>query len=144
LCDFGFSRIRHDVTRTHTNIREGGRLRFLAPELTYGEESFRTTPESDVYSLAMTFFNLSTLCLPFEECHSEWAAAEAARQGQRPQQVNAPRFLAGYFSKLWDLLVMMWEHDTSSRPTAAVVALWLQNILEPLIPSNVQKDNAPP
>ena len=37
LCDFGFSCIRHEVTRTHTMIREGGRLRYLAPELSQSE-----------------------------------------------------------------------------------------------------------
>jgi serine/threonine protein kinase len=135
LCDFGFSRIRHEVTRTHTNIREGGRLRFLAPELSGGQESFRTTTASDVYSLAMTFFNLSTLCLPLEEHYNEWAAADAARQGQRPQMVDTPRFLAGYFSMLWDLMMMMWEHDQSARPTAATVTQRLQEILRPLIHS---------
>ena len=138
LCDFGFSRIRHEVTRTHTNIREGGRLRFLAPELSCGHEIFRTTTASDVYSLAMTFFNLSTLCLPLREHYNEWAAADAARQGRRPQKIEAPRFLAGYFGMLWDLMTMMWEHDQSSRPAAATVTQRVQEILRPLIHPTMQ------
>ena len=133
MCDFGFTRIRHDVTRTHTSIREGGRLRFLAPELSYGPGNFRTTTASDVYSLAMTFFYLSTLCLPFEEYQSEWAAADAARGRLRPRGVDAPRFLAGYFRTLWDLMTMMWNHDASARPAAGAVTQQLQEILGTLI-----------
>ena len=140
MCDFGFSRIRHEVTRTYTNIREGGRLRFLAPELSCGRETFRTTTASDVYSLAMTLFNLSTLCLPFEELDNEWAAAHAVRQGQRPRRVSAPRFLSGYFSMLWDLMVMMWDHDAPARPAAATATRRLREILGPLIRSNMEND----
>ena len=113
LCDFGLTRIKHEVTRTQTSIREGGRLRYLAPELAFGPESFRTTVKSDVYSLAMTFFHLSTLCAPFNKLN-EWAAADAARRRQRPEKRD-PRFLAGSFDVLWGLLKSMWAHDESAR-----------------------------
>ena len=66
LCDFGLARIRHEVTRPCTSIREGGKLRYLAPELLSGPESFRTTAESDIYSLAMTFFQLGDLSLAIQ------------------------------------------------------------------------------
>ncbi|KAF8283289.1 kinase-like protein [Clavulina sp. PMI_390] len=66
LSDFGFSRIRHEVTRTHTSIKEGGNLRFLAPELSSGtSKDFRTSKESDIFGLAMTFFNAWTGKKPF-------------------------------------------------------------------------------
>ena len=131
LCDFGLTRIKHEVTRTQTSIREGSRLRYLAPELTFGPESFRTTAKSDVYSLAITFFHLSTLCTPFKELN-EWAAADAARCRRRPEKFNAPRFLAGSFDVLWELLELMWAHEKSARPTMAVVVDELQKILLPV------------
>ena len=144
LCDFGFSRIRYEVTRTQTNIREGGRLRYLAPELSYGPDSFRTTAASDVYSLAMTLFNLSTLRMPYEEHRNEMAAADAARNGQRPQKPNTTRFFAGSFNTLWELLVLMWKHDDSARPTAATVAQHLKGNLHRFIHASTQNDMTSP
>jgi hypothetical protein len=32
-------------------MREGGRTRFMAPELLAGAEKFRTSPASDIFSL---------------------------------------------------------------------------------------------
>jgi serine/threonine protein kinase len=140
LCDFGFSRVRYEVTRTQTNIREGGRLRYLAPELSYGPDSFRTTAESDVYSLAMTLFNLSTLRVPYEELRNEMAAADAARSGQRPQKPNTTPFLAGSFDSLWELLVLMWARDDSARPPAEAVAQQLREILQSYIGASTHDD----
>jgi serine/threonine protein kinase len=139
LCDFGFSDIRHEVTLTHTNIREGGRLCFLAPELSYEPDSFRTTAASDVYSLAMTLFNLSTLRTPFEEYRNELVAAYAARSGQRPQIPSTTRFFKGSFSGLRELLTLMWAPDESARPAAAMVAQRLQEVLHPFMDSNNQE-----
>lgn len=39
ICDFGLSRIRHEVTRTRTMIHEGGRTRFLVPELSAEQQT---------------------------------------------------------------------------------------------------------
>ena len=133
MCDFGFSRIRYEVTRTHTNVRGGGRLRYLAPELSFGHEYLRTTTASDVYSLGMTLFNLTTLCQPFEEYRNEMAAADAARKGRRPQRPDTTRFFTGHFDTLWRLLVLLWASDESDRPAAATATQRLERILQPLI-----------
>ena len=77
----------------------------------------------------MTFFNLVTLVSPFKEQRNDWAAADAAYRGQRPQKVNKPRFLAGSFDALWELLGLMWAHNEITRPTAVEVAERLQKIL---------------
>ena len=86
LCDFGLSRIRHEVTRTHTIIREGGRKRFLAPELLAGAEKFRTSSASDIFSLSMIFWNAWTRKLPFAELTNELRAEAAIRNGERPNR----------------------------------------------------------
>lgn len=122
LCDFGFSRIRHEVTRTHTRIREGGHLRFLAPELTLGQEKFRTTQESDIYSLAMTFLALVTLAPPFAEYDREYAAMNAAHQGIRPQR---PEFFKDTVDHLWCFMGRMWNQEPSERPVASDVELFM-------------------
>ena len=89
LCDFGLSRIRHEVTRTRTNIREGGRTRFMAPELLAGAEKFRTSPASDIFSLSMIFWNAWTRKLPFAELTNELKAEAAIRNGERPDRPTA-------------------------------------------------------
>lgn len=38
LCDFGLSRIRHEISRTYTTIHQGDRQRFIAPEISSGLE----------------------------------------------------------------------------------------------------------
>ena len=95
ICDFGFSRIRHEVTRTHSKIREGGRTRFLAPELLDGPQEFRTTTSSDVYSLSLTFFSLVTLETPFSHYARDLAAAAASQRGERPSKPDNPHFFTG-------------------------------------------------
>ena len=135
ICDFGFSRIRHDVTRTHSKIREGGRARFLAPELLDGPQEFRTTTSSDVYSLLLTFFNLVTLETPFSQYARDLAAAAASQRGERPLKPDNPHFFTlDIFNSLWELLEDMWAHDPLTRPNAEWVSDRLQEILGPLAP----------
>jgi serine/threonine protein kinase len=118
LCDFGFSRIRHEITRTLTNIREGGRTRFLAPELLAGTEKFRTSTASDIYSLSMTFFSTWARTLPFCELFNEYKVQKHIRKGRRPKrpttQIGLPAEMEQGF---WQLIVDMWAHDPSSRPS---------------------------
>lgn len=123
LCDFGFSRIRHEITRTHTIVREGGRMRFLAPELLDGPEYFQTSKESDVYSLSLVFLSTWARKPPFAEHPNERAAGAAVRRGERPQrppddilkEIACDDVTIDLF---WSLLGEMWAHDPSDRPSA--------------------------
>jgi len=128
LCDFGFSRIRHEATRTHTTIREGGRLRFLAPELSSGPDKFRTSQASDIYSLAMTFLMLVTLALPFPEMDRELEAVRMAEQGIRPKQPERMNIPAGTEDRMWRLLGVMWQQEPKKRPDACGICETLQEI----------------
>jgi len=134
LCDFGLSRIRHEVTRSQTNIREGGRKRFLAPELSAGAEKFRTSAASDIFSLSMTLLNVWTRDFPFAEIYKEQKAEAAIRKGRRPGrpavQINLPSNVEQEF---WLLLVDMWTHDASSRPPSEDVQKRLETIFGPLL-----------
>jgi serine/threonine protein kinase len=85
LCDFGLSRIRHEVARTRTDIRSGGRVPYLAPELLAGIDQYRTTEASDVYALAMTFVELGTLLPPFHGVvANEFKLSNLVQDGLRP------------------------------------------------------------
>jgi len=117
------------------SIGGGGHFFFAAPELSYGRDIFRTTAASDVYSLAMTLFNLSTLRMPFKEHRNDMATADAARNGQRPPIPSTTRFFADSFNVLWELLVLMWAPTDSARPTAMMVAQQLTDILQTFSPT---------
>lgn len=133
LCDFGLSRIRYEITRTQTTIRTGGRLRFLPPELTLGDDDglFRTNEASDIYAFAMTIYSLGTQASPFKEITNEFSAAQAAQQGRRP---HIPSRLGGMdenrSGRLMQLVVAMWNHDPLLRPTARKVGSDVESVLQ--------------
>ena len=134
LCDFGFSRICHEVTRPLTTIREGGRIRFLAPELLHGEEKFRTTPASDIFSLSMVFLNIWTCKTPFAELTSGQKAEAAVRKGQRPKKPAVHIDLSPKMEhEFWLLITKMWAHDPASRPPSDDMRSQLEAIFAPLL-----------
>lgn len=122
LCDFGMSRIRHEVTRTHTCIRGGGRELFIPPELLEQDEP-RPIEAGDIYSLAMSMLKLGTGEDPFEgEYDSKYEAKSAAQLGHRPRKPPTLGGLpAAQFDALWSLLESMWAHDPAQRPSASEV-----------------------
>ncbi|KAF8294170.1 kinase-like protein, partial [Clavulina sp. PMI_390] len=131
LCDFGLSRIRHEVTRARTMRQEGGRIRFLAPELSLSlEGQFLTTSASDVFSLAMTLLNLCTGRMPFAEVRNEWQVASRVNQGGRPNR-PAEGFLTSRVGLLlWELLEIMWAQMPENRPSSANVVLRLEELFK--------------
>ncbi|KAF8309876.1 kinase-like protein, partial [Clavulina sp. PMI_390] len=125
ICDFGLSRIRHDITRTHTTLNQGGRLRFIAPELSRGPEQFRSNEASDVYSLAMTIYSLGVCKVPLWDTANDRQAVKLLEEGKRPgydldlQSVTDVERFGGLEDssnlKLWSLLRQMWVHDPAER-----------------------------
>jgi serine/threonine protein kinase len=139
LCDFGLSRIQHEVTRTFTSIMEGGKYRFLAPELFSGiDQKFRTSCASDCYAFAMTILEMATLQRPFAEFDNEMSASRAAERGQRPRRPedmgDLPKEAA---DALWALLGKMWAHDPEERPGLDIAETRLEGILSMLATSSV-------
>ena len=120
LCDFGLSRVRHEVSRTNTTIVQGGRRRFVAPEISSGLKD-RVDEKSDIYSLAVTIYALGTRLPPFKDILVEAAACKAVQGGARPKKCGS---LGGLTMEetayLWCLLERMWNHDPRRRPTASV------------------------
>jgi serine/threonine protein kinase len=129
ICDFGFSRIHHEVTRTLTNIREGGKYRFLAPELLEGPEKFRTSAATDVFSLSMLYFNLWARQPPFAHLSNELAAATAIRSGERPSRpTDDLGFPFKTMESFWLLIQRMWANKADHRPATEEVQLHLEAI----------------
>ncbi|KAF8313252.1 kinase-like protein [Clavulina sp. PMI_390] len=133
LSDFGLSRIKHEQTRTATNIVEGGKYRYMAPELLSSlDRKFRTTPASDCYAFAMTILELATLEKPFAEFENERAAFAAAEHGVRPQRPAQEKFggpNAEAADLIWALLTEMWDEQPGKRPTMYMVNCRLVAVL---------------
>ncbi|KAF8318092.1 kinase-like protein [Clavulina sp. PMI_390] len=133
LCDFGLSRIRHEVTRTRTTIQEGGSMRFLAPELSASaSKKFRTTSGSDIYSLAMTSLATWSGKSPFPEVWNNWEVISRVIRGERPKfpsdsSIALPLHVE---AALWGLLQDMWAHRPAKRPSAPIIVERLENIFE--------------
>lgn len=164
ICDFGLSRIRHEVPRTNTSSRQGGDPRFVAPELSSGTELFRSNEASDVYSLAMTIYTLGTGLKPFHHFKHWLPALQAAQSGKRPSKFvssgsrlplvsdidvheGAQDILcmggltAAASHYIWALLIPMWHHDPSSRPS--VPAVRKEMALHGLIPQLLSPPQPP-
>lgn len=134
LCDFGLSRIRHEVTRTRTMIHEGGRLRFLAPELSNGiSTNFRTSQASDIFALAMTFLNVWSREPPFSEIRNEVKVAANVRKGRRPKRPGRELDIAAAEGEFWALLAVMWVEEPLDRPSSEAVRNNLENIFPPIL-----------
>ncbi|KAF8297425.1 kinase-like protein [Clavulina sp. PMI_390] len=128
ICDFGRSRIRHEVSRL-SEREEGGRARFLAPELSDGRtDRFSSTQESDIFALAMTFLNAWSGKLPFHEIGAHQVITILSR-GQRPVCPTSSATLnPGIKEKFWGLLVDMWAHNVAKRPSINGVTESLERI----------------
>lgn len=86
LVDFGLSRLLYEMTRTLTNIQEGGKTCFLAPELLSKiADKFQTSKESDIYLFAMSIYTLLYNVTPFQEIRHKFAVP--------PAVLPAPTFL---------------------------------------------------
>ncbi|KAF8297420.1 kinase-like protein [Clavulina sp. PMI_390] len=119
LCDFGRSRIRHEISRG-SNREEGGRLRFLAPELSNGRtERFCSTQESDIFALAMTFLNAWSGELPFSSSKNERQIVKEVIESERPlRPASVVALEPETEQEFWSLLGEMWAQDAAERPSS--------------------------
>lgn len=134
LCDFGLSRIRHEISRTLTRIKMGGFLRYLAPELNFDDEDLRANEASDVYSLSMVIYAMGTGNTPFSNHRKELRAALAAQLRERPFRPNTLGDLNETISGLlWAVMENMWRHEPVKRPSIGEIQTLLHRIFRSTI-----------
>ena len=63
LCDFGIATFQNSAHVTRSEVVVGS-VHYLAPEISQGNPA---TPQSDIYSLGITFFELITGRVPFDD-----------------------------------------------------------------------------
>ena len=134
LTDFGLCRIKHEQSRSQTNTHTGGKLRYAAPELEMGAAPSRTNQASDIYSLAMTFFALTSFEHPFSDIEVAHEAASAARRGRRPSKPYETRLLNPRQTEcIWLLLGKMWSQEPENRLSVVQVEDELRTSVTPIL-----------
>lgn len=114
-------------------LQEGGHLRFLAPELSDGRaEKFRTSPESDIFSLSMTFLNILTRHPPLNEMKNDLKVAAEFRKGRRPARPipSSIPLMANVEEEFWTLLGNMWAPAPLRRPSSRTVRDKVEGLLQ--------------
>jgi tetratricopeptide (TPR) repeat protein len=130
ILDFGLAKASHLTRLTQTGMIVGT-LFYQSPEQTLGLE---ITQASDIYSLAILFYQLLSGRLPF----SADSAIEIARQISEDPPPDIRQFNSAIPDKLHDLLNKMFEKEPPNRPTAEEIVFQLSPIHNSISPKSNQ------
>jgi len=109
LLDFGLTSFR--------TLQAKGTIRWMAPEL-FGQPN-ACTVKSDMYSLAVTLWELVSRKIPFQDADDDEQIARWVRQGEREDiPEDCP-------PKLASVITVCWSGDPSARPDADTVGEYL-------------------
>ncbi|KAF8600006.1 hypothetical protein BDV93DRAFT_608934 [Ceratobasidium sp. AG-I] len=149
LTDFGLA-VMHDATvqlSKSTSQIGGGTLRWMAPELVFGNEAEgdltdqtnrsmnealtrakedqdenEVAPslcrETDIYALGMTMLEILTGKRPFNEIEKDTLVIVALSKGKRPQYPRKVLNQSPRGAPFWDILQKCWSESPADRPTA--------------------------
>ncbi|KAF8318091.1 kinase-like protein [Clavulina sp. PMI_390] len=138
ICDFGLSRIRYEVTRSRTQSPGAvTKSRFRAPEISTEEGADKSTQESDIFSLSLTFLALWSGKKPFPHLN-EFAVVTQIADGRRPKRPKNFAIVPANDGKiLWALLEDMWKHHPTKRPSSYIVVERLKRLFPQAIGSHL-------
>lgn len=103
ITDFGFARVKS----TNQTMTKCGTVNWIAPEIAEGKTY---TEKSDVYSYAITLYEILTRKVPFGNENAN-EVLEKVLEGKRPE-IPAP-----YNSKFVNLIITCWHQDYDKRPS---------------------------
>ncbi len=117
LSDFGLSKAKTETQSTSTSKGAVGTFAWMAPELCFEEEG--CTKASDIYSLGITLWELTSRKIPFKKVAKPALIPMKAQQGVRDEiPADCP-------AKLASLIRACWETEPAKRPDADEVASFL-------------------
>ncbi|KAG6917751.1 hypothetical protein DXG01_001289 [Tephrocybe rancida] len=126
ITGFAFSKIvdedfQHWTSESYA-AREGGTVRWQAPELLDPGGNVGNTQASDVYAWASLCYEIFTGCLPFFAIKRDVTIMAKILQGGRPTRPTALqkcRTTNGVNIKdaIWALMEACWHHEPRQRPT---------------------------
>jgi len=123
LTDFGLSRMKDQSTLTAGT----GTFQWMAPEVIQGK---KYNEKSDIYSLAMIFWEIKTSLIPFVSygLNGIQASVAVVTQRKRPK-IDVSVFKNKHKYDQWKMLIIkMWNQTASKRPNAAQVIQMLHAI----------------
>ena len=126
VADFGMTKVKETSSAQSTAMQgRGGTSRWAAPEtFTAGHRKF--TEACDVYSFAMTMYEVLTRKIPFEGKNQNQFVMLFCVQHKRPDvRLVEP----GCPPKLKELMVRCWNEDPAARPAFPEIVAALEPIL---------------
>ncbi|KAJ3230250.1 hypothetical protein HDU78_008515 [Chytriomyces hyalinus] len=111
LADFGLARIQSLTNSCTTNTiqpRKHGAYLYAPPESF--EKRYKPTTKHDVYSFAMTMYEILGLQAPFSEEQCRVHAKDWVKQGDRPERITSIP------DHCWKLIEDCWMQDATLRP----------------------------
>lgn len=119
LSDFGLSRIKSETKSTIKASGMVGSLPWMAPEFSQRRAVY--TQKSDVYSLGMTFWEVASRKIPFQDAADPGLIPTWVAQGEREDIPNdCPQ-------KMASLIRFCWEGKPESRPQADQIVDYLRS-----------------
>ncbi|EMD39284.1 hypothetical protein CERSUDRAFT_152382 [Gelatoporia subvermispora B] len=123
ITDFGLSSLYQENSRSTSSVGTQGSFRWMAPEILdpelFENEGGRARRESDVYSFALTMWEIFTGAIPFEDCPRDATVILRVIRGTRPQYPQ--QTIDGLNEYVWDIMEDCWQSDWRERPAIANV-----------------------
>ncbi|EMD31551.1 hypothetical protein CERSUDRAFT_144863, partial [Gelatoporia subvermispora B] len=98
----------------------GGSVRYMAPEIMdseeFGLDRAVLSPQTDVYSLGMTIWEMFAGCPPFNVLPRDPVVIRRVLQGVRPERSQGADLL-GLSDEVWELIEQCWCTEWSKRPS---------------------------
>ncbi|KAJ3223807.1 Receptor-interacting serine/threonine-protein kinase 4 [Chytriomyces hyalinus] len=124
LADFGLAQVQtltKSYTTNHDHTRRHGAYLYAPPE-SFMKGNKHTT-KHDVYSFAMTMYEIVSLQSPFSEEPNRVHAKYWVMQEQRPDRPEGKRIP----DPCWELIVACWEQNATLRPDFIQIMESMQN-----------------
>jgi serine/threonine protein kinase len=120
ITDFGDAKNANSQTNVHTNIF--GLLPFIAPELLDSLDNSLYSTKTDIYSLGVLFWELTSGITPFVDCKPSPALALKIIKGKRENIVS------GTSNEYCQLYIQCWNSNPNNRPDVEIVYLTLKKM----------------
>jgi serine/threonine protein kinase len=120
ISDFGLARLRQETSSISTAGHAPGTIRWSAPELL--QRHAKTTPQSDIYSLGMVLWEMTSEKLPFSDAGNEFIVMDWLRQGEK-ETIPATSPWKGIIEACWQ--------KAGQRPEAKDILAQLQKDAPP-------------